>query len=87
MKRPGIIARQHAAQLNAETYDVDDNVREARAAALLDLDRRRRLSSAEHAVAEAEDRLRYARRDFTAQEMALADARARLRSVQDEMTD
>lgn len=85
--KPGIIARQHAARLKAEQYLVNDDVREARTAALLDLDRRRRLSTAEHAVAEAEDRLRYARRDFTAQEMALADAQARLRSIQDEMTD
>ena len=85
MKKPGIIARQHAAQLKAETFDVVDHVREARAAALLDLDRRRRLSSAEHDVAEAEDRLRHARRDFAAQEMALADAVARLDEVKREM--
>lgn len=64
---------------------VSEGVRSQRAAALVDLERRRRLSSAEYDVAEAEDRLRYARRDFTKQEMALADAQARLKVIQDEI--
>ncbi|MET4090581.1 hypothetical protein [Bradyrhizobium sp. S3.5.5] len=73
-------------KLNSATIPpVDDDVRSQRAAALVDLDRRRRLSSAEYDVAEAEEKLRYAKRDYTALEVALADAQDRLRAIQDEM--
>ena len=57
MKRPGIIARQHAARLKAEQYVVDDGVRAARGVALNLFDLRRRKAEADRRVETARDRL------------------------------
>jgi hypothetical protein len=57
MKRPGIIARQHAARLKAEQYQVEDSVRAARGVALNLFDLRRRKADADRRVETARDRL------------------------------
>lgn len=57
MKRPGIIARQTAARLKGEQYQVDDDVRAARGAALSLFDLRHRKAVADQRVKVARDRL------------------------------
>lgn len=57
MKRPGIIARQTAARLKGELYQVDDGVRTARSAALNLFDLRHRKAAADQRVEVARDRL------------------------------
>ncbi|MET4320341.1 hypothetical protein [Bradyrhizobium sp. RT5a] len=57
MKRPGIIARQHAARLKGEQYAVAEGVRAARGAALALFDLRRLKDEADRRVEVARDRL------------------------------
>ncbi|MCA1397467.1 hypothetical protein [Bradyrhizobium sp. BRP56] len=57
MKRPGIIARQTAARLKGELYQVDDGVRAARSVALTLFDLRHRKAVADQRVEKARDRL------------------------------
>ena len=57
MKRPGILARQTAARLKGEQYEVDDGVRAARGVALNLFNLRRRKSEADERVERARDRL------------------------------
>ncbi|MCK1578696.1 hypothetical protein IVB03_03620 [Bradyrhizobium sp. 168] len=57
MKRPGIIARQHAARLRGEQYEVAEGVRAARGVALALFDLRRRKAEADQRVEAARDRL------------------------------
>lgn len=57
MRKPGIIARQHAAMLKGEQFAVDDQVRAARGAALNLFNLRRQKSEADQRVATARDRL------------------------------
>lgn len=57
MRRPGIIARQHAAQLKGEQYAVGEGVRAARGAALRLFDLRRRKLEADQRVDAARDKL------------------------------
>lgn len=57
MKRPGIYARQTAARLKGQQYEVDHGVRAARGVALNLFNLRRRKSEADQRVAAARDRL------------------------------
>ncbi|MCP2209661.1 hypothetical protein [Bradyrhizobium diazoefficiens] len=57
MKRPGILARQTAARLKGELYDVGSDVRAARNVALATFDLRRRKADADQRVEQARDRL------------------------------
>ncbi|MEY9427028.1 hypothetical protein ABH975_002343 [Bradyrhizobium ottawaense] len=57
MKRPGILARQTAARLKGELYDVGSDVRAARNVALVTFDLRRRKADADLRVEKARDRL------------------------------
>lgn len=57
MRRPGIIARQTAARLKGELYQVDDDIRSARSVALNVFDLRRRKDEADQRVEKARDRL------------------------------
>jgi hypothetical protein len=55
--KPGIFARQTAARLKGEQYEVDDGVRAARGVALNLFNLRRRKSEADQRVEMARDRL------------------------------
>ncbi|WP_439401437.1 hypothetical protein ACNJYA_32975 [Bradyrhizobium sp. DASA03068] len=57
MKRPGIIARQHAARLKGEQYAVGEGVRAARGAALKMFDLRRQKAEVDQRVEKARLRL------------------------------
>lgn len=57
MRRPGIIARQHAARLKGEQYAVGEGVRAARGAALKMFDLNRRKAEVDQRVEAARDRL------------------------------
>ena len=57
MRRPGIIARQHAARLKGEQYAVGEGVRAARGVALRLFDLRRRKAEADQRVDAARDKL------------------------------
>lgn len=57
MKRPGIIARQHAARLRGEQYEVAEGVRASRGAALRMFDLNRRKAEVDQRVEAARDRL------------------------------
>lgn len=57
MKRPGIIARQHAARLKGEQYVVGEGVRAARGAALKMFDLRRQKTEVDQRVEKARLRL------------------------------
>ncbi|RZN07592.1 hypothetical protein CWO91_26705 [Bradyrhizobium genosp. SA-3] len=57
MRRPGIYARQTAARLKGEQYQVDDGVRAARGVALNLFNLRRRKSEIDQRVEMARDRL------------------------------
>lgn len=57
MRRPGIYARQTAARLKGQQYEVDDGVRAARGAALNLFNLRRRKSEADQRVTAARERL------------------------------
>lgn len=72
--KPGILARQRAAELRAERYEVDDDVRASRSTALALFDLRRRKAEADQRVDAAIDRLQ--RVDVGALQAELADALA-----------
>lgn len=57
MRRPGTIARQHAAKLRAEQYAVGESVRAARGVALKVFDLNRRKAEVDQRVEAARDRL------------------------------
>lgn len=57
MRRPGIYARQTAARLKGQQYEVDDGVRAARGVALNLFNLRRRKSEIDQRVEMARDRL------------------------------
>ncbi|UPK32146.1 hypothetical protein IVB18_28050 [Bradyrhizobium sp. 186] len=72
--RPGILARQTAAQLRSEKFTVGDEVRAARGIGLQLFDLRKRQADADQRVAAVRDRLQ--RIDVSALEAELADALA-----------
>jgi hypothetical protein len=91
MKRLGIIARQHAARLRGEQYEVAEGVRTARGAALKMFDLRRQKAEVDQRVEKA--RLRLESVDVFALRAALeaalveqADVDSKLAELQDSST-
>lgn len=83
MRRPGFIARQKAAKLKAEGYDVGEGVRAARGLALALYDLRRRQCDADQRVNNARAKLEAV--DVSALEVELSAALAEQAAVSGEL--
>ncbi|MHC6154803.1 hypothetical protein ACVSQB_23780 [Bradyrhizobium elkanii] len=88
-RRPGILARQTAAQLKGEQYRVEDDVRAARGKALALFDLRRRKGEADQRVEEARERLERVdlfglRRELEEALAAQAEINQKLTELQDQ---
>lgn len=83
MKRPGFMARQNAAKLSAEQYDVGEGVRAARGVALALYDLRRRQGDADQRVNKARAKLEAV--DVAALEVELSAALTEQAAVSGEL--